>query len=429
MTGLESRQQSHSDPLAGARFRAQNRHTLLGFVRSGQEAEYQAWRISENRQRTSQALAVAAAVFALFALKDLLVRPEGLGLLSAGVQLGGIVPILLLTALFTRHAGPTRYQLQLVLMWVLIAPAIIGVMAVGQAAGHTVPYEVLLIMIVSLSLFTCMLPVVALGVGLFACSVYVALLHDAGLDATVLAGQGFYLLVTSILSVLGAHHLDRAQRMRFLNETRLSQEAQTDPLTNLPNRRAAELAFETVWRLAYRNHTTVSVIYLDLDHFKRLNDSSGHPAGDDALSRVANALSKSLDRPLDFAGRLGGEEFIVITYGLDRTATTLLGEKLRKAVEKVGIYHPDSPVAQHVTVSVGATLCEPWEPDPSFLLWQSADTALYCAKRDGRNRVHFDLTERPGAGHASRTWHDHKQAPPTLPRAAAPPNPAASKTA
>lgn len=394
---MPNARQDHDDLLAAARSQAKNRLSLRGFVRNGQEAEYQAWRIGLNRHRTSKALSMAAAVFGCFALKDLLILSPAMATLSAGVQAGLVAPALLLTAWLTRSSGPTRYQCQLVAMWALIVPAIVMLMAIGQAAGQPVPYELLLIMIVSMSVFTNILPVIAIGVGIYASGVYVALMTAAGLEASTLATQAFYLLVTSGMSALGAHHLDRAQRTRFLSETQLEQDASTDPLTNLPNRRAAELNYETAWRLAYRNKTTVAVLYLDLDHFKLLNDSCGHAAGDDALTRVASALSRSLDRPLDYAARLGGEEFIVIAYGLDRVATTLLGEKLRKAVERIGIYHPESPVAEHVTVSVGATMCAPWAPDADYKSWEVADQALYFAKRNGRNRVHFEATQRPGS--------------------------------
>ena len=199
----------------------------------------------------------------------------------------------------------------------------------------------------------------------------------------------FYLLVTGMLATLGAHHLDTRDREQFLTENQLTEAAVTDTLTGLPNRRSAISTFATIWRLAHRNKSSLAVVYIDIDHFKRLNDTLGHGAGDDALTRVAAALRKSLDRPLDFVGRLGGEEFIVIAYGLDRTAAALLGEKLRKAVMQLAIYHPKSNYDQQLTVSVGVTTCEPQSPEPDEQIWVVADTALYQAKHGGRNRVQY----------------------------------------
>lgn len=379
----------NQDPLARARQDALNRQTLFGFARAGLEHDYQAWRIALIRLSTSKALVMAAGMFTLFALKDVLDQPVWLAKVSLLAQFCVTVPVVMLTAWLTRSSEQLRYQIQLVAMWAVIVPAQVAVMAVSQARDHAVPYEVLLIMIVSLALFTGVRPIIAIGTSIYATGVYVGFLYAAGADPSALLPNTFYLLVTGMLATLGAHHLDTRDREQFLTENQLTEAAVTDTLTGLPNRRSAISTFATIWRLAHRNKSSLAVVYIDIDHFKRLNDTLGHGAGDDALTRVAAALRKSLDRPLDFVGRLGGEEFIVIAYGLDRTAAALLGEKLRKAVMQLAIYHPKSNYDQQLTVSVGVTTCEPQSPEPDEQIWVVADTALYQAKHGGRNRVQY----------------------------------------
>lgn len=383
------------DVLTRARQKALNRQNVFGFVRSDLEQSYQTWRIALTRPGTSKALAMAAGVFALFTLKDLIEHPLWLAKLSLLLQVALTVPVVLLTAWLTRTAGPVRYQAQLVGMWVLIVLFQVVMMAIAQAGGRPIPYEILMIMIVSLALFTSVRPIISIGASIYAMGAYSGLLMAAGAEEAALLPNTFYLLVTGLLAALGAHHLDSADRGQFLTENQLSHAAATDALTGLPNRRSAEHSFKTVWRLAYRSESSLAVLYLDIDHFKLLNDSLGHAAGDDALTRVAAALRKSLDRPLDFAGRLGGEEFIVMAYGLDRTSATLLGEKLRKAISQLAIYHPESQFDQQLTVSVGVTTCKPWTPEPNELAWTVADQALYTAKNGGRNRVHYTETKKP----------------------------------
>jgi diguanylate cyclase (GGDEF)-like protein len=138
----------------------------------------------------------------------------------------------------------------------------------------------------------------------------------------------------------------------------------------------------------------VSVLAVDVDHFKAYNDAFGHPAGDECLKRVARAVDAVARRPLDRAGRTGGEEFVVVLHAAPGEAALRIGEKLRGAVESLGVPHP-STASGRVTVSLGvATLIPDADTVPSDLL-DLADAALYDAKRAGRNRVVAAVPGRP----------------------------------
>jgi len=170
-----------------------------------------------------------------------------------------------------------------------------------------------------------------------------------------------------------------------------------DPLTHLLNRRAWQEAVETEHGRADRYGRPYSIVILDVDHFKRFNDSQGHQAGDVCLERVAASVSETC-RSCDAVGRYGGEEFVVLAPETDHPAAVALAERIRQAVFDLNIPHAASPVVPQVTVSAGVAAChgDSWES-----VVKRADDALYAAKDAGRNQV---CTEDPApAGAAPAT--------------------------
>jgi diguanylate cyclase len=160
------------------------------------------------------------------------------------------------------------------------------------------------------------------------------------------------------------------------------QKALVDPLTGLPNRAAWEerLGHErTLWQ---QSKSSLLLCILDLDHFKRINDSYGHLAGDRVLKIVAKVLSKHL-RPTDFIARFGGEEFVILFPSTQLAAGLALLEQLRAAVEQCPFHFKSEPVT--ITVTCGMTALRPGER--SDIALKRADQALYRAKENGRNRV------------------------------------------
>ena len=170
----------------------------------------------------------------------------------------------------------------------------------------------------------------------------------------------------------------------------LARLAAIDALTGLANRRLFDAQLEQEWRRAAREETPLSLLLLDVDNFKRFNDRYGHPAGDACLRQVAAAVGGTIHRPGDLAARYGGEELAVLLPGTDQFGAVVLAERLRAAIERLGIPHEGNPrCGGVVTASVGAATIVPAGQntgDGTTLLAQ-ADAALYEAKRAGRNRV------------------------------------------
>lgn len=160
-----------------------------------------------------------------------------------------------------------------------------------------------------------------------------------------------------------------------------------DGLTNIPNRRRFDEIYAHEWNRSLRNKAPISLLFIDIDHFKNYNDAYGHLAGDDCLKAVARVLQSSLGRTADFLARFGGEEFIILLPETDQNGCRHLAEAIRRAVEKLGIEHKASPVAGHITVSIGAVTCSDITRCDSSTFLDHADRLLYQAKHEGRNQV------------------------------------------
>ncbi len=160
-----------------------------------------------------------------------------------------------------------------------------------------------------------------------------------------------------------------------------------DGLTGLANRRYFDEYLAAEWRRALRERREMSVLMVDVDHFKAFNDTYGHVAGDDALKRVADTILSACDRSTDLAARYGGEEFSLVLPGTSASGARLIAEKLRRAVAALGVPHATSSTADHLTASIGVASMLPQDPDGALALLQAADRGLYDAKRQGRNRA------------------------------------------
>ena len=167
----------------------------------------------------------------------------------------------------------------------------------------------------------------------------------------------------------------------------LERMARIDGLTGLANRRTFDDLFGREWRRLARIRQPLSVIMMDVDHFKQFNDTYGHGGGDECLKQVATAAQGALQRPADVVARYGGEEFVAILPDTTLPGATAVAEGIRAAVAALAIPHAGSKVADHVTLSLGvASIVPAPEGNPETLL-EAADGQLYAAKSGGRNCV------------------------------------------
>jgi diguanylate cyclase (GGDEF)-like protein len=157
-----------------------------------------------------------------------------------------------------------------------------------------------------------------------------------------------------------------------------------DGLTSLYNRRYFDERLQAELAFARRHGSLLGVLLLDLDHFKRLNDTHGHIAGDRALMEVGRAIGAQV-RGEDMVARYGGEEFVVLVRDIAREGVVVLGERLRAAVESLRVPHEGRELT--VTVSIGAIVIRPARTTTADELIAAADRLLYEAKSQGRNRV------------------------------------------
>jgi diguanylate cyclase (GGDEF)-like protein len=189
-------------------------------------------------------------------------------------------------------------------------------------------------------------------------------------------------------------HLNEQLEAKILQRTRELQEANlrfselstTDGLTGIANRRKFDAAISEEWARAARTGTTLSLIMLDIDHFKKYNDHYGHQQGDDCLRRVAEVLRTSARRQGDLVSRYGGEEFCMILPDTGAPGGLEIAERLRTAIEGLNMPHALSPYGR-ITVSIGLASLAAGDENSSPTLLRLADEALYRAKSEGRNRV------------------------------------------
>ena len=164
----------------------------------------------------------------------------------------------------------------------------------------------------------------------------------------------------------------------------LSELAATDALTGLANRRKLDHRLRLEWDRAQRSAEPLTLLMIDVDHFKAFNDRHGHHGGDEALRNVAQVIGSNIRRPADLAARYGGEEFAVVLPATDDRGAWLIAEHIRSGVEHLPRVAGDE---RPITVSIGLSTWEKRSGMSLEDLMLSADQALYEAKHTGRNRI------------------------------------------
>ncbi len=217
--------------------------------------------------------------------------------------------------------------------------------------------------------------------------------HQSLALATVMLGVLLVMASRSITHLLHDLHAVQVQ---------MHEQANTDAVTQIANRRFFDNIFKKEWKRAARDNKPLALLMIDVDHFKRYNDQHGHHAGDQCLQIVAQCIKTVARRASDVVARHGGEEFAVLLPDTSIEDANLLAERLRKNIEDQRIPHSDGALPRIVTISIGVSCCIPGSPRdyqesddgnivyPAMLL-NAADRALYRAKRNGRNQVESEM--------------------------------------
>jgi diguanylate cyclase (GGDEF)-like protein/PAS domain S-box-containing protein len=170
-------------------------------------------------------------------------------------------------------------------------------------------------------------------------------------------------------------------------QDKLATLATSDGLTGIANRRHFDERLAEEWARAKRDGTPLSLLLVDVDHFKKFNDQYGHQAGDACLRSLARILAAQIRRPADLAARYGGEEFALLLPNTDADGCVEVGERVREALRDLGMLHALNPPSKLVTVSLGGATNIPAQATADDSLVAAADRALYAAKENGRDRL------------------------------------------
>ena len=197
-------------------------------------------------------------------------------------------------------------------------------------------------------------------------------------------------------TILQTSYLAVQEELRQAHD-RSRDQALLDGLTGIPNRRNFDLTLDREWKRSQRSGQPISLLMLDVDYFKRLNDTYGHPAGDSCLTQISSLMRARLGRGVDFAARYGGEEFAILLMDTGIDGARIVAEALRRSVETHAFTHMGRPCPA-ITVSIGIATRIPQLHEPYSVLVEASDEALYAAKHAGRNRVEVQVGEAVGPG-------------------------------
>lgn len=373
------------------------------------EQEFRAAWLRKSLSQNRVTLVVGAVFYGAFGVLDFFLAPSVAPALWA-IRFGAIIPLSLALLAFTMLPRFHDLLEPLLALWVLLAGlaivAMIGV--VPGEVGQSYYAGLILVFIVGYT-WARIRFAWASTVGWVLVAAYeIVAMGFVDTPTQVLVSNNFFFIGANVLGMLACYSIERYARKDFLMTRRLREEkaharqanralehanrelerlAQVDGLTGIPNRRSFDVALAREWRRAQRSGQPLALIMGDVDHFKRYNDSLGHPAGDECLRRVARALAGQPRRPADLAARYGGEEFAVLLPDTDRDGALHLAERIVAITRGLSIPHPDSSTGDVVTLSLGVGVLRPRPHLESSTLVCLADEALYEAKEGGRDRV------------------------------------------
>lgn len=289
----------------------------------------------------------------------------------------------------------------------LVGITLVGISIQDAAARQYASYSVLCLTIVVYAM--ALLPMrVAMASGWMA---MLTVVKAAGWMGLTIDWAQFsqYFLAANVLGMLVSYLLEHRERTLFLTARlldlekaeldrvtrRLGKQSQEDPMTGLANRRHFNEVFQQEWDRGRRSNQPLSLIFIDVDHFKKYNDHYGHIEGDTCLIAVASVLGAQVRRAGDLAVRYGGEEFVILLPNTPLDGALRVANKVLQTVDSLNLPHAASTTAEYVTVSIGVASAKSDQELEALDLLEAADNALYQAKENGRHRVSSRVLELP----------------------------------
>jgi diguanylate cyclase (GGDEF)-like protein len=350
------------------------------------EEEFRQYYAQSNVQR-ARIMPILTIATTLIAIGLMLANPKS-NLVMLSYNVFGVLPIMTLTLFAsTKPRWHQFYQVMLALSTLIVGLWVTSMVSRASLAGMPFYFAAEIAWLFVVWLIVGLPFRHAAVVALTISSTYILGNFWWDFSVSELAFGAAMLAFVNFFGALACYQLEFAVRTSFLESKVLGQLAERDGLTGLYNRRSYDKYIQRIWRQSRREQAQLTVMLIDIDHFKAFNDHYGHQAGDDALKAVANVIRMSAQRPLDFAARFGGEEFALILYGPADEYGRELPEQLREAVTQCGIRHETSPTDEFLTVSIGVAMVMPDAERSMAGAIQMADEALYQAKEEGRNAV------------------------------------------
>ena len=367
---------------------------------------------SRHRQIVRAALVGIGFLFAFVAI-DLIYRPELIIELSI-IRAGVIFSLMAALSVVIAFRHDTRLPGLMSVIGISIASLGAGLMltTVGNPIVRYEPYAFILVAVVANIALPLRPPQAMLASAInFAIAVYF-ILPLPTLVPDEKASPLIFLLATTVMTMLANVRIETIERKIFLlylreklrGEALLSEYrsldhiSNTDALTDLANRRLFDESLRQSWQEARFNDAPLTLLMIDIDHFKGYNDTYGHLAGDDCLKQVAAALKASTRAESDLPARFGGEEFALVLPNCEEDDGLSMARRIHEAIARLDILHATSPL-KRLSVSIGIATERPANTshEPRSLLIR-ADRALYAAKQGGRNLTSVD-----------RQGEDHRQ--------------------
>ncbi|MDO9453450.1 MAG: GGDEF domain-containing protein [Stagnimonas sp.] len=348
----------------------------------GIEAEYLEQRSALLLTLRRYVVVLGAFLYACFLLNDALAGARYQHAFNYWMVYGVCVPVnfLMFAATFVERLHPFISRLAaFVAMANAMALSIAG--AVNFQSGHAFPLEVLLIQQLYNVFLLGLLTATAANVVLFNLVLFAVPYWLSGMPIDVLIEHSFLLGTSGFLGLIGCYLHEHTDRLNWLRCRVLKDLAERDSLTGLFNHRIFHQRGALLLRQARRDGIPLSIVLIDIDHFKRFNDQYGHPAGDECLRRLATLMWTTTRRPFDVAARLGGEELGLILYGTSAEAAMQRTAALFSAIRNEVF-----PGGARVTASAGVVQATHGEHDFGDLVARG-DESMYRAKAEGRDCI------------------------------------------